>query len=211
MVVPGGGAGVLTKHLVHLVDDSASLRAMTAAILDEAGIAVKEHVSALSLLAAPADIDGDCIITDIRMPPIDGLEFLMRLRAAGATVPVIVLTGHGDVATAVRAMKLGACDFIEKPFHPTTLLAAVRAAINGRGGGARDVSPAVIAEQIGRLTPRERQVMALILIGRTHREIGEELTISPRTVEVFRARIMTKMDCRTVQDLVRAAMRAGYP
>lgn len=198
------------NRLVHIVDDSAALRAMTAAILDEAGIAVREHVSAAALLAAPYQIDGDCILTDIRMPRIDGLEFLTRLRGMGLTIPVIVVTGFGDVPTAVRAMKLGACDFIEKPFHPDMLLAALRRALCEAGPPRQSIDRAIVVEHIGRLTPRERQVMDLILVGRTHRQIGDALAISPRTVEIFRSRIMAKMECETVQALVRAAIQAGY-
>lgn len=197
------------NHLVHIVDDSASLRAMTAAVLESAGLAVQEHASPASMLAAPARIDGDCIVTDIRMPRIDGIEFLTRLRAAGVTIPVIVLTGHGDVSTAVRVMKLGASDFLEKPYLPAELLSAIRGAIQGRRAAGTEIRRAVASEQIERLTRRERQVMDLIVAGRTHREIGNELSISPRTVEVFRARIMAKMECETVQDLVRAALLAG--
>jgi len=201
---------VFAQFLVHIVDDSASLRAMTAAILDEAGFGVREHVSAAELLATPARIDGDCILTDIRMPRIDGLEFLSRLRALGLTIPVIVVTGHGDVPTAVRAMKLGACDFIEKPFHPETLLTALRKALCGTRSARPDIDETAVAEHIGRLTRRERQVMDLILIGRTHRQIADELAISPRTVEIFRSRLMAKMECGTVQALVRATLKAGY-
>ena len=198
-----------TKPLIHLVDDSASVRASTAILLKSASFAVREHADAREILAELAQLDGDCLLTDMRMPRIDGLELLTRLRAAGSTLPVVVMSGYGDVATAVRAMKLGAYDFIEKPFRSKALLRAVRSAVRCRRAYGYDVTQAITVERLGRLTSRERQVLARVLLGRTHRDIGEELAISHRTVEVFRARLMAKMECETVQDLVRAALEAG--
>lgn len=197
------------RPLIHLVDDCASMRASTASLLEAASFAVREHANVGWILTEMAQLDGDCLLTDMRMPRIDGLELLTRLRAAGSTLPVVVMTGYADVTTAVRAMKLGAHDFIEKPFPPQDLLRAVRSAIRCRRAHGYDVKQAIIAERLGRLTSRERQVLDRVLLGRTHRDIGDELAISPRTVEVFRARIMTKMECETVQDLVRAALEAG--
>ncbi|MDN3574993.1 response regulator transcription factor [Methylobacterium longum] len=134
--------------------------------------------------------------------------------AVYAYLPVVVMTGYAEVTTAVRAMKLGAYDFIEKPFPPQTLLRAVRSAIRCRRANGYDVKQAIIAERLDRLTSRERQVLdrvllGRVLLGRTNRDIGDELAISPRTVEVFRAWLMKKMECETVQDLVRAALQAG--
>ncbi len=200
---------MVARQLVHLVDDSAAMRATVAAILESDGMVVREHATAGSLLAESAVSDADCVLTDLRMPRVDGLELLIRLRKAGSGVPVIVMTGHGDVSLAVRAMKLGACDFIEKPFRPDTLLQAVRGAAHEAGTSPCSVRRALALERIARLTGRERQVFDRILCGRTHRETGDELGISPRTVEVFRSRIMAKTECATIQDLVRTGIEAG--
>ncbi len=198
-----------TDQFLHVVEDCASMRAYTATILEDAGFLVRRHPDASSLLANPTSLDDSCILTDIRMPQIDGLELLTRIRTVGATIPVIVMTAHGDVATAVRAMKLGASDFIEKPFAPEALLRAVRAARYSRRLEQLSLARAITTERLARLTGRERQVLERVLRGRTHREIGHELAISPRTVEVFRSRLMAKMECETVQDLVRMAIEAG--
>ena len=197
------------RPFVHLVDDSAVMRATAAAILEGGGFAVREHANAAGVLAQESLADAECVLTDLRMPRIDGFELLIRLREAGATVPVVVMTGHGDVSMAVRAMKLGACDFIEKPFLPDTLLRAVRSASRHAGPASGITRRAIAAERLARLTEREGQVLDRILQGRTHREIGEELGISPRTVEVFRSRVMAKTECGTVQDLVRVGLEAG--
>ncbi|MDN3575106.1 response regulator transcription factor [Methylobacterium longum] len=191
------------------MDDCASVRESTASLLESASLTVREHANAGRILSEMAQLDGDCILTDLRMPRIDGLELLTRLRAAGCNLPVVVMTGYGDVTTAVRAMKLGAQDFIEKPFPPQALLRAVRSAIRCRRANGYDVRQAIIAWRLDRLTSRERQVLDRVLLGRTNRDIGDELAISPRTVEVFRARLMKKMECETVQDLVHAALQAG--
>ncbi len=185
------------------------MRATAAAVLEAAGFVVREHATAAGLLAEPALPQADGILTDLRMPRIDGLELLVRLRSAGSTVPVVVMTGHGEVSMAVRAMKLGACDFIEKPFPPETLIQAMRSAVREAGTPSNAARRALAAERLARLTDRERQVLERILAGRTHRETGEELGISPRTVEVFRARIMAKTQCETLQDLVRTGLEAG--
>ncbi|AWN53221.1 response regulator [Methylobacterium sp. 17Sr1-1] len=199
-----------TGQLVHLVDDSAAMRSLAADILSGAGFTVREHPAADSLLGDPALAEAGCVVTDFRMPRIDGLDLLSRLRAGGSLVPVILLTAHADVSTAVRAMKLGAFDFIEKPFAPRALVQAVRSAVRGSRSASPDVRHALASERLSRLTERERQVLARILLGLTHREIGDDLAISHRTVEVFRARIMAKTECASVQDLVRIALEAGF-
>ncbi|MCJ2049192.1 response regulator [Methylobacterium sp. J-070] len=185
------------------------MRATVTAILECSGFRVREYASAGELLSEGALPDADCVLTDLRMPGIDGLSLLTRLRAVGSAVPVIVVTGHGDVSLAVRAMKLGACDFIEKPFAPETLVEAVRAAVSEPRTLSREARRALARERFARLTQREGQVLDQVLLGLRHREIGDQLAISPRTVEVFRSRIMAKTECQTVQELVRVAIEAG--
>lgn len=197
------------QPLVQLVEDSAAMRATVACILRGDGFAVREHGSACGLLAHGALARTDCVLTDLRMPRIDGIELLTRLRAAGSTVPVVVMTGYGEVSMAVRAMKLGARDFIEKPFAPDTVLRAVRAAVRETETPCKATRQALANERLGRLTEREGEVLGWLLTGLSHREIGEGLSISPRTVEVFRSRIMAKAECRSVQELVRVALDAG--
>lgn len=197
------------RPLVHLVEDSAAMRATIMAILECSGFRVREHANAGGLLSEGCLPDADCVLTDLRLPGIDGLSLLTRLRAVGSVVPVIVVTGHGDVALAVRAMKLGACDFIEKPFHPDALVQAVRAAVTDPITPSRKAHRALARERFARLTQREEQILDQVLLGLSHREIGDHLAISPRTVEVFRSRIMAKTECHTVQELVRVAIEAG--
>jgi two-component system response regulator FixJ len=144
------------------------------------------------------------------MADIDGLEMLARLRSAGATVPVVMMTGRGDIPTTVRAMKLGACDVLEKPFAAPLLLDAVRAALAaGSGVAPANDDDAAFAARVNRLTGRERDVLHLVLRGRTNKEIGQALDISHRTVEIHRAKMMTKTGCECVQTLVRRAARTA--
>jgi two-component system response regulator FixJ len=142
------------------------------------------------------------------MPEMDGLELLQALAARGPLPPVIVITGHGEVPMAVQAMKLGARDFVEKPFEPRLLLASIRDALarGSRAGGAADP---VIARRLALLTPREREVLDQLVIGRANKVIARELAISPRTVEIHRARVMEKMDAESLSQLVRMAIAAG--
>jgi two-component system response regulator FixJ len=144
------------------------------------------------------------------MPGMDGLEMLSRIRASGSTVRVVVMTGHGDVATAVRAMRLGAWDFLEKPFAPPLMLQAIRSAVQA-GPTSEDIEvlARAFAEQVKHLSPRERDVCERVLNGKTNKEIALELDISPRTVETYRAKLMVKTGCIRVQDLVRLAVRIG--
>lgn len=192
---------------IHVVDDDPAMRHSLALLLGVFGHRVLEHTGAATLLDAPGHLSG-CIVTDLRMPVIDGLEMLARLRAAGSLVPVVMMTGQGDISTAVRAMKLGACDVLEKPFAAALLLDAVRAALAVESGAppAND-DDATFAARVSRLTERERDVLHLVLRGHTNKEIGQTLEISHRTVEIHRARVMTKTGCECVQTLVRRAAR----
>ncbi|MCF4129878.1 response regulator FixJ [Methylobacterium sp. SyP6R] len=202
-----------TADLVHVVDDDPAMRDSLAFLLDTAGYAVRLYATGLELLdrlarfAAPVS---GCVLTDIRMPGIDGLTLLRRLREAGNRLPVIVMTGHGDVPLAVEAMKRGARDFIEKPFDDEVLLRALRAAL-APDPPAAGSDPAVqdFLRRVATLSERERQVLDRLVAGATSKEIGRALAISPRTVEIYRAKLMAKTQAATLQDLVRRAVLAG--
>nr|WP_092047170.1 response regulator [Methylobacterium pseudosasicola] len=193
---------------IHVVDDDEAMRHSLALLFGVFGHRVVEHAGAATLLEEASHLNG-CIVADLRMPHIGGLEMLGRLRAAGSMVPVVIMTGHADVPTAVRAMKLGACDVLEKPFEAPLLLDAVRAALVGDDSAQPTSDDADFAEQVNRLTGRERDVLHHVLLGRTNREIGQVLDISHRTVEIYRAKVMIKTGCECVQTLVRRAARTS--
>ena len=194
--------------LVHVVDDDAAVRHSLAFLLGTDGLAVRLHESAGSFLAAVSDPAG-CILTDVRMPGIDGIEFLHRLGERGTMPPVIVMTGHADVTMAVEAMKAGAVDFIEKPFDDELLLASVRSALT-RQKRASDLATEASAarKRIGALSERERQVLEGLVAGKANKVIGLDLGISPRTVEIYRANVMTKLQAGSLSELVRIALMA---
>ncbi|MGH1570680.1 response regulator transcription factor [Methylobacterium sp. P31] len=193
---------------IHVVDDDAAMRHSLALLLGVFGHRVVEHAGAATVLDEASRLKG-CIVADLRMPHIDGLTMLTRLRAAGSMIPVVIMTGHGDIPTAVRAMKLGACDFLEKPFAAPLLLDAVREALAIGGGGPPANDDAAFTQRVNSLTGRERDVLHLVLLGRTNKEIGQALEISHRTVEIHRAKVMTKTGCECVQTLVRRAARTA--
>jgi two-component system response regulator FixJ len=198
------------EGLVHVIEDDAVMRRSVAILLDAAGFAVRQYDDAKALLDDLHRVNGDCVLADIKMPSIDGLEMLRRIRAAGSPVRVVMMTGHGDVATAVRAMKLGAWDFIEKPFASEALIHAIRTAFIGEPDGiAHDAEIHIFLERLAQLSEREREVLQELLRGKTNKEIGRDLEISPRTVETYRAKIMMKTLCESIPELVRVAVRAG--
>ncbi|MEM7044959.1 MAG: response regulator, partial [Pseudomonadota bacterium] len=150
-----------------------------------------------------------CCLMDVRMPGKDGLTLLSELGEDAVSLPIIVMTGHGDVPMAVKAMKLGARDFIEKPFDTNLLLGAIRSALQPASGKQQPSIDPALAEHIDRLTPREREVLEHLVAGRSNKEVGLELGISPRTVEIHRARLMEKMAADSLAHLVRMAIDAG--
>ena len=192
--------------VVHVIDDDADVRQSLAFLLSTAGLAVRVHDSALAFLKVVPDING-CVVTDIRMPGMDGLELQRRLSQLRVCLPVIVMTGHGDVPLAVEAMKAGAVDFIEKPFDDEVMLSAIRTALarqaDDRGRNAR---AAAVQERIARLSGREREVLDRLVAGKANKVIAYELGISARTVEVYRANVMTKMQADSLSELVRMAL-----
>ena len=200
----------MAPDVVHVVDDDAAVRDSVAFLLGTDGFEVRLYEAGAELpdrLAKPAF---GAVLTDIRMPGIDGLELLRRLRATGHTLPVVMMTGHGDVPLAVEAMKLGACDFIEKPFGDEALIQALRSALE-RGGPAEAADPGLqdFVRRAGTLSERERQVLDHLIVGGTSKEIGRALDISPRTVEIYRAKLMAKTQAASLQELVRWAVLAG--
>jgi two-component system response regulator FixJ len=199
-----------SKSLVHVIDDDDAVRDSLAFLLRSADIAVTTHESAAAFLRGGIPSDAGCIITDVRMPEIGGVDLLRRLREANVTVPVIVITGHGDVPLAVEAMKLGATDFLEKPFSDDVLLGAVRTALASEQDNTRRSSEvAAINEKLASLSNRERQVLEGLVNGHPNKTIAYNLNISPRTVEIYRANLMTKMNAASLSELVRMALVAG--
>ena len=198
------------RPTVDVIDDDEAVRDSLALVLGSAGIAVRTHVSAAAFLAALPKEPADCIVTDVRMPGVSGIDLLRELRALGVHTPVIVMTGHGDVPLAVEAMKLGAVDFLEKPFEEDALLAAVRGALQDQEkAGEREALRDEIAQRLAKLSERERQVLAGLVAGSPNKTIAFDLGISPRTVEVYRANLMTKMKAGSLSELVRMALIAG--
>jgi len=193
--------------IVHIVDDDAAVRQSLAFLLGSTGLAVRLYDSATAFLAGLPELKGGCLITDLRMPGMTGLELLHELRAKACGLPAIVVTGHGDVPLAVEAMKAGAVDFIEKPFDQEAILSAVQAALERTGCGDNGDGQAIKA-RLGTLSERERQVLDGLIAGHPNKTIAYDLGISPRTVEVYRANLMTKMSARSLSELIRMAILA---
>jgi two-component system response regulator FixJ len=199
-----------SSDIVHVIDDDADVRQSLAFLLSTVGLAVRLHESATAFLALLPDVQDGCIVTDVRMPGVDGIELQRRLRSAGNTIPVIVITGHGDIALAVEAMKAGAVDFIEKPFDDELLIGAIRTALARRAGDReRNAQAADARACLAALSERERQVLEGLVAGKPNKIIAHELDISPRTVEIYRANVMTKMQSDSLSALVRKALLAG--
>jgi two-component system, LuxR family, response regulator FixJ len=198
------------ESLVHVIDDDDAVRDSLEFLLTAAGIEVRTYVSAQAFLETLENSVSGCVITDVRMPEVSGIELLQRIQEMQLVLPVIVITGHGDVPLAVEAMKIGAVDFLEKPFDDEVLLAAVRAALRRKGAeDGREAERRQLTERIEALSRRERQVLDGLLAGHPNKIIAFDLGISPRTVEIYRANLMTKMQAASLSDLVRMALIAG--
>ncbi|HZR88828.1 MAG TPA: response regulator FixJ [Bradyrhizobium sp.] len=198
------------KGNVYIIDDDEAMRDSLSFLLDSAGYSVTLFETATSFLEAVTRLEFGCIVSDVRMPGIDGIELLKRMKAAGSKFPILIMTGHGDVPLAVEAMKLGAVDFLEKPFEDDRLVAMIEGAIRQADTSARtEAMTQDITARIASLSPRERQVMGGLIAGLSNKLIAREYDISPRTIEVYRANVMTKMQANSLSELVRLAMRAG--
>lgn len=192
---------------VHVVDDDAAVRDSLAMLLESAGLVVRTYDSAAAFLAAATDLTSGCVLTDVRMPDIDGLTMQRELAARRCSLPVIVMTGHGDVPIAVQALKAGASDFLEKPFDDAHLVRAVRNALQASARARQAAAGAAeLAARLATLTPREREVLDRLVAGQPNKTIAYDLGTSPRTVEVQRARVMEKMGARSLPELVRMSI-----
>ena len=200
------------SFVVHIVDDDEAVRQSLAFLLSTAGIPVRVYESATSFLAALPTLQPGCLVTDVRMPDMTGIELLQQLRDKDIKLPVIVITGHGDIPLAVEAMKSGAIDFIEKPFAEESILRAVRAAEDrAKKLGRRSEEETQVAVRLAALSERERQVLEGLVAGHANKTIAYELGISPRTVEVYRANVMTKMQARSLSELIRMTLAVRWP
>lgn len=194
-------------QIVHVVDDDAAVRDSLALLLELKGIAARSHASAEAFLKAYDGRPG-CVVVDLRMPGMSGLELQEELKRRGIALPLIMVTAYGDVPTARAALKAGAFDFVEKPIEEERLIATLQAALAAAQAERADAEElAVFRARRERLTAREREVLDMVVEGRHNREIAEALAISPRTVEVYRARMMEKLQVRRLPDLVRLAFR----
>ena len=195
---------------VYVIDDDEAMRDSLDFLLGAADFDVTLFESAQHFLDALPGVDFGCVVSDVRMPGIDGIELLKRMKASRSPFPVLIMTGHGDVPLAVEAMKLGAVDFLEKPFEDDRLIGMIDIALKQAGAGARSEAATLdITARVSSLSPRERQVMEGLVAGLSNKLIAREYDISPRTIEVYRANVMTKMQASSLSELVRLAMRAG--
>ena len=197
--------------IVHLIDDDQAVRVSLAFVLEMNDLPAAIYGSAEDFLAIADTVATGCVVTDVRMPRMSGLDLVRRLKARGIALPVIVITGHGDVPLAVEAMRAGVVDFIEKPFDDEVLLSAIRMALDVK------VETDVHAEErrrfeqvLATLSPRETEVLRGVITGKMNKVIAFELGISPRTVEVYRANVMSKTHANGLSELVRIALLAGY-
>jgi two-component system response regulator FixJ len=195
---------------VYIVDDDAAVRDSLAVLLAAQPYAVSSYAAPREFLAAAPSLPAGCLIADLRMPGMTGLELQKHLNEQGLYFPTIVVTGHGDVPAAVQAMKEGAVDFIEKPYAAEAILASVAAALARLAEiGPADPAARQAAARLASLTPRERQVLDGLVAGLPNKSIAYDLEISPRTVEVHRARVMQKLQARSLSEVVRLALAAG--
>jgi two-component system response regulator FixJ len=193
-------------RLVHVVDDDEAVRRSVSFALKTSGFHVRVYGGGVELLKAAPGLEAGCILLDIRMPGMDGLEVQEALKGKGVTLPVIIMTGHGDVSLAVRAMKAGAIDFIEKPFEKTVLLAAIEQGLSRLAHSAansKEANDAAVKLQL--LTPREREVLDGLAKGLPNKSIAYDLGISPRTVEIHRANLMSKLGVKSLSEALRIA------
>ena len=198
----------MNSAMIYVVDDDEGVRESMRALLESAGYRVRDFPSALAFLAANPDEPG-CVVTDVRMPDMDGLELQQEIVRRGMAYPVVVMTGHGDVPLAVRAMRAGAADFLEKPFADDEILGSIGRALEIAERAKDKLAEAKAARDLLELlTPREREVFDRLVSGRSNKVAAYELGISPRTIEIHRARIMDKIPARNLSDLVRVALAA---
>lgn len=198
------------EPIIYVIDDDDAVRESLEFLLKTAGIAVRGFDSAKAFLEVLPQLRSGCIVTDVRMPDVTGIDLLRKVKEMKIDLPVIVITGHGDISLAVEAMKIGAVDFLEKPFDDDQLLASVRSALDKEANASKHKADlADVHDKLAALSNRERQVLEGLVAGSANKNIAFDLGISPRTVEIYRANLMTKMAANSLSDLVRMAMMAG--
>ncbi|MGZ5871242.1 MAG: response regulator FixJ [Bradyrhizobium sp.] len=199
-----------SKGKVYIIDDEPAMRDSLNFLLDAAGFEVRLFETASLFLDSLPNLEFGCVVSDVRMPGLDGIELLKRMKSGQSSFPIVIMTGHGDIPLAVEAMKLGAIDFLEKPFEDDRLIGMIEAAIRqGEPAAKNEAVTRDIALRIATLSPRERQVMEGLIAGLSNKLIARDYDISPRTIEVYRANVMTKMQASSLSELVRLAIRAG--
>lgn len=200
----------MTARRVYLIDDDDAMRDSLAFLLQTQDLVVDCYESASAFLRAAPELEPGCIVTDLRMPEMTGLQMVRALKEQGIALPVIVITGHGDVPLAVEAMKAGVVDFLEKPFSDDLILSTLSSAFRRLDEKFEtDAERMAIRAHIESLSVREREVMAGLVAGRANKVIADDLGISPRTVEIYRANVMTKMQAQSLSELVRVAIASG--
>jgi two-component system, LuxR family, response regulator FixJ len=198
------------RIVIHVIDDDAAMRDSLAFLLDVNGYQPQVYESAAAFLGGANLAALNCVVSDIRMSGMNGIELVKKLKGEGASCPVILITGHGDVALAVESMKAGAADFIEKPFDDAALLGAIRDALGANSADkGRNSSKAEAEARLAELSPREKDVLQGLVAGKINKVIAHDLSISPRTVEVYRANLMAKTGARSMSELMRIALAAG--
>ncbi|MCA1385608.1 MULTISPECIES: response regulator FixJ [unclassified Bradyrhizobium] len=199
----------MTGRRILVIDDDAAMRDSLAFLLDVNGFYVATYETATAFLNDVASGPVDCIVSDICLPAMSGLELVRKVKADRADCPVLLITGHGDVSLAVEAMKAGAVDFIEKPFEEEVLLRAINSALEARPTKPADAAKLQAEARLADLSSRERDVLQGLLAGKINKVIAHDLGISPRTVEVYRANLMAKTNVRSMSELMRIAITAG--
>jgi two-component system response regulator FixJ len=199
----------LNRPIVHVVDDDPGVRATVAAVLEGAGLEVQTYALAKELLDAMPLPDEGCLLLDLFLPDMTGIELQHALRARGNRLPMVIITGQGSVPTAVDAMKNGAVDFIEKPFQPETILDVVERALARPGGG--EASAAALLERLATLTCRERAIFKAALSGASSKEIAKLLSISPRTVDVHRGNLLKRLGMKSISEAIQLLVASGVP
>jgi len=200
----------MTQPNIYIVDDDQAVRESLQMLLETSGYAVRVFASAGDFLEVAESLEFGCLVADLQMPEMDGLELLHQLNELGVRLPAVVVTAHGDIATAVRAMRAGAIDFVEKPFTTEALQNGIRMALAQRPRpSSADQARLAIQERLKILSPREREVLDGMVAGHPNKVIAYRLSLSPRTVEIHRARVMDKMQARSLSELVRLALAAG--
>jgi len=201
----------MTKQpLIHLVDDDDAIRHSASFMLRHAGFRVETHVDGVAFLDGIEDAEHGCVLLDVQMPVMDGLAVQDVLNEKGISMPVIVLTGHGDINVAVRAMKAGAVDFVEKPYEKTILLSALNKAFKDiESRSPREKLEAEASSRLSNLTPREMDILTGLVEGLTNKGVAKKLNISPRTVEIHRANMMDKLQVNSLSEALRLAFAAG--